>query len=245
VLRPSEQVFTSSENPGNPTGKNHNNRRKKANNNHRRGGNQTTRTRNLQRKNTLFSPASQGVPHSNKYVPDNQVYKLTQTQVATAVLTTSTTILSTAQRVFQFSFLDQNSSLANVFDQYMIDEIEYILMPRLLTQDGSSLSNAGLVASVIDYDDANSLTTFAQALDYTNCIVGAGIQAHYRCFKPHVAIATYSGAFTSYGNVANQWLDCSSSTVQHYGIKIAAEPTSSALIYDEIVRYHISFRNVR
>jgi hypothetical protein len=194
--------------------------------------------------NTLFAPSAQGLPRSMAYVPDNQVYKFTASQVVTAVLTTSTTVATFQQRMFQLSYLDQATSFESVFDQYKIEFIEYVLMPRLTTQDGSQLSNTGLVGTSIDYDDANALSTFASILDYSNCLVGAGTQAHYRCFKPHYATAVYSGSFTSYGN-STGWIDCGSATVQHYGVKIAAEPTSSALIYDEIVRYHLSFRNVR
>lgn len=214
----------------------------------RRGKKNSTKNQNsvksLQKRNTLFSLLSEGIPCASHYVPDNQVYKVTQTQVAGPVLTSSTTLPIFVARNFQLSFIDQAASWTSIFDQYRIDQIEYLLIPRQIDSVATA-TNLGLLASVIDYDDATALTTFPSALDYSNCLVGSGTQAHYRVFKPHVADAVYSGSFTSFSNTESEWIDAASPTVQHYGIKLACQATTNVQIYDEIVRYHISFRNVR
>jgi len=214
---------------------------RRPNNKKGRRGNTTHR---IQMYNKLFSALSQGVPRMNKYVPDNQVYRMTQTVEATAILVTSLTLQTFFGRSFQLAFIDQAASWEAIFDQYKIEMIEYILLPRINSADGT-VSNTGMVTTVIDYDDANNLTTVAQALDYTNAITGTGTSGHYRCLRPHVADAVYSGAFTSFGNASNEWVDCASATVQHFGVKGASTVTSAILTYDEIVRYHIAFRNVR
>jgi hypothetical protein len=174
---------------------------------------------------------------------DSQIYSVVQTQLFPAVLATSVSVPTFLQSGFTLSSLDQVTQLAAVFDQYRIKRIEAWVYP---TNDTSAAASQGEMATVLDFDDTTALTTFAQALDYQNCLVGKVQEGHYRSFRPHVAIAAYgSGAFTSYANVVSPWIDCTSTTVAHYGIKYAATVTSSVLTYDLLVRYHVDFRSVR
>jgi hypothetical protein len=172
------------------------------------------------------------------------VYKVSQSLVLANAVVTSVALATFATFSFTLSVLDQVSSLVAVFDQYRIDEIEFWLFPHLSSNNAAS-GNPGLLATVVDYDDTNALTTFAQALDYTNCVTSSGLMGHYRRFRPHVATAAYSGAFTSFANEERKWLDAASPGIIHYGIKTASATTSSVETYDAIVRYHVSFRNVR
>jgi hypothetical protein len=198
----------------------------------------------LQRQNRAFAINGAALPRGNNYVPDNQVYKLTQNYSVSAALTASASLPTFAAFSFNVNNLDQITSLSNVFDQYKIDEVETWLVPRLTDQVSASFNN-GILCSVIDYDDANSLSTVAQAQDYTNCIMSSGLSGHYRAFKPHAAVAAYSGAFTSYGNVVSPWIDFASPSVQHFGIKYALSQTGGTQAFDLLVRLHISCRNVR
>jgi hypothetical protein len=155
--------------------------------------------------------------------------------------TTSTSVATFYSPGLNISALDQATQLAAIFDQYRVNEVEFWLIPQTLTYGG-----LGEIASVLDFDDAAALTTFAQAEDYQNCVIDRASNGHYRRFKPHSAVAAYGGgAFTSYSNVESPWIDCSSLTVAQYGIKFAANITVSALSYDIMIRYHLSFRNVR
>jgi hypothetical protein len=177
---------------------------------------------------------------------DNKVYTFTQEVAPVTMFTTSTSTPSYSANAFMISSIDQVTSLGNVFDQYRIDEIEIWLYPGSNASSTEQNLEGANIASVIDYDDATALTSYAQACDYTNCISTTLANGHYRRFRPHAAAALYSGSFTSYGNVESPWIDMSSTSVQHYGLKVACTLTPVTAIAVQILcRFHLSFRNVR
>jgi hypothetical protein len=175
---------------------------------------------------------------------DNQIYEIVQATEVLAATVSSSSVPIFSNYVTEFAQLDQYAALAAVFDQYRIVEIEYTAVPRLQTLDGT-VTNAGFFHSVVDYDDGTNLSTVAQALDYQNVLVTSGNKVHKRTFKPRVAVAAYSGAFTSYANMENQWIDCTSPNVNYFGIKTAWTVTSTPLYMDVIIRMRVQFRNVR
>jgi len=177
--------------------------------------------------------------------PGNQQFKFVQSAEYASVLTTSTTLSSFAALYFTAGALDQISALTAVFDQYRIDEVELWIIPRLLGGLGNGTQEAGLLHSVIDYDDASNLTTVQQALDYTNVVVSSGSCGHYRRWKPHCAVAAYSGSFTSYINEESPWIDAASTAVQHYGVKLAIGVTDSVYTFDAVARFRMTWRNLR
>lgn len=67
--------------------------------------------------------------------------------------------------------------------------------------------------------------------------------------RPRTAMAAYSGAFTSYANMSDQWIDLNSTSVQYYGFKLLLPPASvsslSSPAIDLMFDYTIVFRNVR
>lgn len=136
------------------------------------------------------------------------------------------------------------SSLTAVFDQYRIPLIEVCFRPRANFEYSAS-ANTGQLITVIDLDDSVPLTTMGQAADYANALIGRGIDSQRRVFRPHCALAAYSGTFTSYANVASPWIDCTSSGVIHYGVKTAWSQTDSVYSVDFTVRILAEFRNVR
>jgi len=121
--------------------------------------------------------------------------------------------------------------------------VEVTFMPTANMNAGTGAF--GYFTTVVDYDDATALTLPAQALDYSNALSGEGYQAQRRVFKPHVAIAAYSGAFTSFANEESPWIDNISSGVQHYGVKTAWTVTAALQHMDVNVRMWLQFRNVR
>jgi len=170
----------------------------------------------------------------------NVVVKVPQEVLSMAFLTSSVTVPVFASISFTVNSLDQISHLTALWDQYRITLIEAWLVPN-----NNTAIVGGNVASVIDYDDANNLTTYAQALDYVNVVSANGDLAHYRCFKPHCAVAAYSGSFTSFLNVESPWIDAASPSVQHYGLKFATPTTTAAIVYDLTYRLHTEWRNIR
>jgi hypothetical protein len=173
---------------------------------------------------------------------DNQAWNVIDSFENLAVLTTSTVANTFVSITATLSSLNDYASYAAVFDQYRIMGMKCTFMP------GSAAALAttfGHVHTVVDYDDNTSITP-AQALDYPNCLVSNLGDTQVRAFRPHVALAAYAGGvFTSFANAEGQWIDCTSSGVVHYGLKVAVNPTSVAVNFDSIVSVWIQFRNPR
>jgi hypothetical protein len=157
------------------------------------------------------------------------------------VLTTSATIVTAASLNFTLSQIPEYASFTTLFDQYKIDEVEVFLV-----NEGNTDNNAldSRIATVLDYDDSTNLTSVAQALDYDNVRVSAFNSGHYRKLKPRIAVAAYSGSFASYANQSS-WIDCASTGVQHYGVKLVAEASVSAANIIGLMRMRVSFRQPR
>jgi len=158
-------------------------------------------------------------------------------------ITSSVTLPTFSASYFTMAAVDQVASLQVVFDQYQIHMVEVSFLPMTCT---TGVGNSeGLFRSVIDYDDVTALTAVQQAADYSNCIVTPGYQKQIRTFVPHVAVASYSGTFAGYTNVVAPWLDFSTTGVQHYGVKIAWDNTTTISTYLQSARMWIKVRNVR
>jgi hypothetical protein len=175
---------------------------------------------------------------------NNRSYSVIQTSATVNTLTSSSVSVTYGNFSYTLSLIDQVNSFTAVFDQYRIRMVELTFYPRV-TVESLNTVNTGLLATVIDYDDASNLTSFAAALDYENCLVGRGLDPQKRTFIPHVAMAAYSGAFTSFANVGDQWIDCASTGVVHYGAKTAWTITDVAYTMDAVSRVWLEFRNVR
>jgi len=137
------------------------------------------------------------------------------------------------------------STLAAAFDQYRVDCLELIFTPHLT--DSTSTQPQGYLYTVLDLDDSTPFTATSQAQDYSSCITTRLVRPVRRCWKPRIAFATYAGAFTGFANVSESWIDCASTTVQHYGLKYALDQGAAAFlqVFDLTVRVRLSFRNVR
>jgi len=145
---------------------------------------------------------------------------------------------------FLFSSLSDSYNWAQVFDQYRIDFVEVWYVPGVTDITGAS--NLGLLTTAVDYDDATAPASVAGMLNHEDSLTTRGIAGHYHKFKPHVAIATYSGAFSSYGNVQSPWIDVASPSVEHYGLKAAwTVCDASTYVYDMVVRLSVSVRACR
>lgn len=173
----------------------------------------------------------------------NTAVKIVQELLTESFVTSSNAAQVFAGANFIVNSLDQISHLVALFDQYRIALVELWLVPKN-PQIGASAPTDNL-ATVIDYDDSSPLTTYAQALDYVNVVSTSALMAHYRKFVPHVAVAAYSGAFTSFMNETAPWIDAASPSVQHYGFKVALTQSTSVCSFDLTVRLHTEWRNIR
>jgi len=160
-----------------------------------------------------------------------------------SAISSSVTLPTFSAQSFSLNNLDQVTQLTAVFDQYKIRQVELNYIPNAST--GVSVTAVGLFSVVVDYDDAVNFSSSLSALDYPNCTTVPGDQSVKKVFTPAIAVAAYSGAFTSFSNKSRQWIDCSSPGVIHYGCKTSSTTTSAVLTYSIIGRMLVSFRNVR
>jgi len=175
-------------------------------------------------------------------IKDYTSIKIIQSLQPQSMLTTSTTLPTFAGLSFNINSLDNFSSLANVFDQYRIDEIEVQLVSGV-TEETISSSSVGTLYSAVDVDDATVPTTIAQLGGYSSCVMSDATVSHFHRWVPQFAVATYSGAFTSYG-ASKGFIDCSSPNVQHYGLKVGNTSGSATYTLQALIQYTVTFQSL-
>lgn len=128
-----------------------------------------------------------------------------------------------------------------LFDQYRIDQLEVWLE---MDNPYTVATNSSEVATCVDLDDSTTPSTIASVADHPGALVGSGQAGRYFRWKPHVAVAAYSGSFTSYQNEVADWMDSASPGVLHFGFKAALGPVGVAVqSYNLTYRAIISFRS--
>lgn len=146
--------------------------------------------------------------------------------------------------------LDNATAFSNLFDQYRIDCMRITIRPQnnaigLVTNSTTTLAD---FYSVIDYDNGTALTSAAAARQYDNCLILPPAESAERIFIPRMALAAYSGTFTSYANVEPQWIDMTSTSVIHYGLKYFIPAVTSGQTqlqtWEINVEYYVSFRSL-
>lgn len=209
------------------------------------------------RKRMVRRKFRRGARYNKRKVSQGKVYKYKRTFESSAIP------FSSAAQNYAYSFkltdLPNYGDFVSLYDQYMMTGVKIKLVPLNTQSSIIPVWNGTIVAqssnisipqcvSVIDYDDANVLTAKTQYFEYQNHKIFNCVNYHQRYFKPHVALGAYSGAFTSYANKYNQWLDCDSNTVQHYGFKLFVDAANSQLsgnIWRVYFTYYLKFKNTR
>lgn len=192
----------------------------------------------------VWNIESQPFPNISRVpISDNQVFKVVQTADLGVVLSTSNLGTTAAGINFQLTNVPNKSDWEAAFDQYRITEIEVWLYLSSSNNGG----HQGTLYSAVDYDSASTTLLPSQLAEYSNVIIApVSTIGHYHKFRPGVAVAAYSGAFTSYAHELSPWIDCTSDTVQHYGVVLACSVTTdNALPVQAQVRYHLEFKNIR
>lgn len=156
---------------------------------------------------------------------------------------------------FTLADLPQASSFTTLFDQYKINKITIKFIPMTMVNgfersDVASVTNPGMMGTVIDFDDANTLSNINAYEEYQNFRYQSAVsmKTHSRTFRPHIAMAAYQGTFAGFTNVPSKWIDCANATVQHYGVKFYMDVYASAntaQAYQVFATYYLSFKNVR
>jgi len=137
---------------------------------------------------------------------------------------------------FTLDSLPDYTEFTNLFDRYKITGVRVRMMPfgvQTPLKD-TNLGNQGLswlAHSVFDYDDTTLLAASNTGVQLMRERSSYQIKnmldptrfGFQRFIRPRQALATYSGAFTSYANTKALWNDTASPSVQHYGMKIIFE----------------------
>jgi hypothetical protein len=166
-----------------------------------------------------------------------QEIRVVDTFYTGAFLQTSTTVPVGAAAYFTLNNFTNATAYENVFDQYKISQIEV-----WLDLNGNQDAVLGELVTAVDLDDVVAPTGPTAIGDKQGALVGNGSAGRYHCFRPHVAVAEYSGTFASYGNVPSTWIDTASGNVQHYGFKVATAAYGNVAVYNLTVRAVIDFR---
>lgn len=148
---------------------------------------------------------------------------------------------------FTLSSIHDYSSWAAVYDLYRITQVKFFVIPNSnLTSTGTNPCVTYLTVAV-DFDDASVPSTPAEVMNYQNHIIVGSSGSGSLTWKPRVALAAYSGAFTSYASKEDQWIDCTSSTVEHYGIKYSIKQATTTSITNWIAfaELTVQFKNQR
>lgn len=191
-----------------------------------------------------------GISRRRDFIPTKIPRNINDQLVWSRIVLDTTTNFSAVAEInitalFRLNQHPEASSFSAIFDQYCIPAV----VATFRTSETVSTSLTGNAAmpriyTVLDHDDANTITV-AQAKEYNSCQEQRTTESVTRILYPRVAVATYAGAFTGFGN-QRMWIDCGSDTVQHYGFKIAAEAdTRSSTAVELLASYTIyyCFRN--
>lgn len=136
------------------------------------------------------------------------------------------------------------SDFANVaeytglFDQYKIEEAE-----AWIYSDGVQQTYTGQVTTCVDLDDISS-STVAQVEGHQGSLSGPSTAGRYHKWRPRIAQGVYgSGVFTNFANVNPLWIDSASTSVNHYGVKMASVGLAVAVSWELVIRAKFRFRN--
>lgn len=175
---------------------------------------------------------------------------------AVSIFASSATADAMATLYFTLADLVQSTSFTALYDQYRITDIVTTFIINNVNAVSYNVATAGTIATsalfyAVDLDDATVVTPLTSLMEYENVqceplALGKAFSVH---FKPHVALAAYSGTFTSYANAGSHWLDCGSPAIQHYGLKFGlpspnniSNTPSLITIYNT---YTVEFKGVR
>lgn len=163
---------------------------------------------------------------------------------------------------FCLADMPNSSEFTALFDRYRFKRVDLEIVPLA---NMSAVAPYGAVAngsvavmihSALDYDDRAAVAATEAGIDalrqmatyrMTNGVSNSPLRL---TVVPRVALGAYaSSVFTSYANFPAPWVDCASSGVEHYGIKLVFElvnPSGDVHYVNYKIRatYHVEFKDV-
>lgn len=145
---------------------------------------------------------------------------------------------------FMLSYLPSYTEFTALYDQYQIAQVEVRFVPTAVTATALDQMQ-GFTALAVDYDDSVTPANIDTLLQYGSCAVFSPTKEIMFRLRPRAALAAYSGAFTSYANLGNMWIDVGSPSVQHYGLKVGMSASTPVHSYVVVPTYTLRFRSSR
>jgi len=180
---------------------------------------------------------------NRRYETSTLIYSL----VNKGIVTSS----SAAEGLYAFSFalsdVADYTSYTGIWDVFQIREIVVTLVPLTLQSAPSAGPSYAICYVAPDFDDATTPANTTAMLSYsTMAFLGPSDRYSFR-FAPAVDIATTTSAASAINGVFNKrspWLDCSSPSVPHYGVKVAVTQSTSTNLtqWNVFARYTIAFK---
>jgi len=173
-------------------------------------------------------------------LPKDRITRLAFELQLANIVSNSTAPVTGAYAITLSGFPGYNSP-ATTFDSYRITYISINFVPFGIT--AAANATLGQLTTAIDYADASPVDQSQLLQNDTSMVVQTG-QFFERRFVPRIAVAAYSGAFTSYAQSEGEWVDTSSPAVQYYGLKYSQSISSSANTgYSPYVYAIVEFKN--
>jgi len=193
-------------------------------------------------RESLVSTALSGVPDVKDVMltrpKRNRICNFEFSQIGT--VTSSAAVETDGAITFALNNLTGYTSITSLFDQYRIVGVNIKFVPSQLVYTAA----AQPIYTVLDYDDATPVVVSSLS-QYDTLKISPASAYFERSLKPRTAVAAYSGAFTSFGNVTNMWFDSGSPGVQYYGVKYGILASANAPSWSYIARIHIQARAQR
>jgi hypothetical protein len=174
-------------------------------------------------------------------------------QLQETTIVASASAVTTLNLIFNLNVLDNVTPFTALFDQWRIDAVKLRIVPQQpgLAFFTNTTTTFTPLFCVIDYDDNTALSSAANARAYNTAIELGCDETCTRVFRPRAQMQVNNASGTTGGivSVAPDWVDCSTASVNHYGVKFfisqatAAQTTlASWNIFWDV---YISFRGVR
>jgi hypothetical protein len=155
-------------------------------------------------------------------------------------ITSSAAVETDGAISFALNNLTGYTSITTLFDQYRITGVNIKFIPSQLVYTAA----AQPMFTVLDYDDATPVVVSSLA-QYDTLKIAPASAYFERSLKPRTAVAAYAGAFTSFGNVSNMWMDSASPGVLYYGVKYGILASANAPSWSYIARIMVEARAQR
>jgi len=153
----------------------------------------------------------------------------------------SSTVGTGQSLAFTLNALPSYAEFTSLFEFYRICAVKVTFLPRQTDFATQTVSN---LWTVIDYNDVTAPTSNTQMQQYSAVKLHSGFKPFTMYLKPRVAMPVWQGLSSSgYApGKANQWLDCNSPAIQHYGIKMFWDTLQSGTTMDITATYYMQFK---